>query len=122
MRLCTEEWKTVAGWDGVYLISSEGRVISLRKSVPKFLKPGISSNGYPTVCLGRGNTRTIHSLVAGAFIGPCPSGQEVRHRDGCRTNPSKDNLSYGTRSDNIYDAVAHGHWVQADISRKRWAK
>lgn len=72
------------------------------------LRPGIASNGYPTVALGRGKTRTVHSLVAETFIGPCPIGMEVRHKDGYRTNPRLDNLEYGTRLENIEDAFRHG--------------
>jgi len=100
-----EEWRSIVGHPG-YMISNEGRVYSHLSQ--KFLQPGIASNGYPTVALGRGKTRTLHSLVAEAFIGPCPTGMEVRHRDGVRTNPQRSNLRYGTRSDNIADAYAHG--------------
>ncbi|WP_372732947.1 NUMOD4 motif-containing HNH endonuclease [Novosphingobium sp.] len=101
----SERWKTVLGFPD-YMVSSEGRVYSHISQ--KFLRPGIASNGYPTVALGRGNTRTLHSLVAETFIGPCPAGMEVRHRDGIRTNPKLSNLRYGSRSDNIKDAYEHG--------------
>lgn len=101
----SERWKPVVGFPG-YMISSEGRVYSHVSQ--RFLRPGIASNGYPTVALGRGNTRTVHSLVADAFIGPCPKGQEVRHRKNDRTNPRLENLRYGTRKENIEDAFAHG--------------
>lgn len=92
------------------------------------MKPGIASNGYPTVSLGRGNTRTVHSLVAAAFLGPCPTGQEIRHRDGNRQNPCSDNLHYGTRTQNIMDAVAAGTWmspartahVKTMVAKYRW--
>lgn len=100
-----EEWRPAVGFPN-YMVSDRGRVYSHLSQ--KFLCPGIASNGYPTVALGRGNTRTLHSLVAETFIGPCPEGQEVRHRDGVRTNPSLENLEYGTRSENIADAYIHG--------------
>jgi transcriptional regulator with XRE-family HTH domain len=47
-------------------------------------------------------------MVAEAFLGPCPKGEEVRHGDGDRTNPRLDNLSYGTRAQNIADCKIHG--------------
>jgi hypothetical protein len=48
-------------------------------------------------------TVTIHSLVALAFIGPCPQGQIVRHGTaGYRVNTVA-NLSYGTRAENDDD-------------------
>lgn len=61
--------------------------------------------------LGRGIHRSIHSMVAEAFIGPCPSGQEVRHKNGKRDDPRASNLEYGTRSDNVRDAIKHGTFV-----------
>lgn len=114
-----EEWRPIAGFEGRYEVSSFGRVRSFFRGV-RLLQPGIASNGYPTVCLGRGNTRTVHSLVAETFIGPCPPNCEVRHKDGCRTNPYKDNLEYGTRSANIFDAVRHGTWVRGPVLKKAW--
>lgn len=103
----SEEWRPVVGFSD-YMISSEGRVYSHLSQ--KFLRPGISSNGYPTVVLyhpGR-KTRTLHSLVAEAFIGPCPKGMEVCHRDGIRTHANRSNLRYGTRQENRADAYIHG--------------
>lgn len=115
----TEEWRILPS-NSTYEVSNLGRVRSRDHQVwggcrmgfytkpGKILQPGIASNGYPTVALGRGNTRTVHSLVAETFIGPCPAGMEVRHRDGIRTNPKLDNLCYGTRLENIEDAFRHG--------------
>lgn len=103
-----EQWRKVVGHEG-YEVSDHGRVRSFRRGAQgRILRPGIAGNGYPTVALGRGNTRTVHSLVANAFIGPCPKGQEVRHRDNDRANPKLTNLHYGTRLQNIMDRVEHG--------------
>lgn len=116
----TEIWLPVPS-NPVYEVSDRGRVRSTDTVVwggeragwcrrkGRILKPGIASNGYPTIVLGRKiGTRTVHSLVAEAFLGPPPPGMEVRHKDGCRTNPRLENLEYGTRLDNINDAMAHG--------------
>lgn len=123
MRFCLldkpERWRRVSGYGNFYFVSELGRVWSLRKG-GRMLRPGIASNGYPTVALGRKNTRTLHSLVANSFIGPCPSGMEVRHKDGCRTNPEFGNLEYGTRTDNIFDAVRHGTWNRSEPLKKAW--
>jgi DNA-binding CsgD family transcriptional regulator len=117
----TEEWRPTHHPN--YDVSNLGRVRSRAPrggdmkrggSAPteilRLLKPGIASNGYPTVVIGRGNTHTVHTLVATAFIGPCPSGQEVRHKDDNRANPQADNLEYGTRSQNIQDSIDRGRW------------
>lgn len=121
-----ETWKPVPGHEHAYEVSDHGRVRSVTRSITqaskwggefvrvvtgRLLKPGLASNGYYTVAIGKGNSRTVHSLVAEAFIGPCPEGAEVLHEDGTRTNNCASNLRYGTRRENILDAVSHGTWV-----------
>ena len=116
-------WRSVVGHSG-YEVSSDGQVRSVERAVVhkdgrvrrfkgKLLSPGIASNGYPTVAIGKHNSRTVHSLVAEAFIGPCPEGMEVLHADDDRTNPRLENLSYGTRSRNLRDAYARGRRCRA---------
>lgn len=105
-----EVWKEVVGFDK-YHISNLGNVKSFARSKEgRLLKPGLASNGYYTVALGRNNTRTIHSLIAEAFIGPKPENQEVMHIDGNRQNSVLSNLKYGTRTENILDAMEQGTW------------
>lgn len=119
-----EEWRPVVDFEGKYEVSSEGRVRSLTRtwtqttargaqySVTKTgrcLRPGLS-DGYPSVVLGRGNTRLVHRLVAEAFIGVRPTGLDIRHKNGDRTDARACNLEYGTRTENIMDAVRHGTW------------
>jgi len=123
--MSSEIWKSIVGYPG-YEVNSFGQVRSLTRSWQqrsrhgtyyqyrkqgRILRPGRASNGYPTVALGRKNTRTLHSLVATAFLGPCRVGFETRHKDGNRMNSQVSNLCYGTRRDNILDAVAHGTWM-----------
>ena len=67
------------------------------------------------VGLGRKIKRTVHSLVAENFIGPCPPGQEVRPGDDNRENPRLDNLCYGTRKQNVADMFSKGR--QGDRSK-----
>lgn len=105
------EWRPVVGFEGRYEVSDDGQVRSLCWERVRILKPGLSSNKYFTVTIGRGNTRTVHSLVAEAFLGPRPEGMEVLHIDGSRDNNHVSNLRYGTRSQNIQDAVALGTWM-----------
>ena len=117
----SEQWRPVVGWEGLYEVSSEGRVRSFRRGANgRILRPGIASHGYPTVALGRGNTQSVHVLVAAAFIGPCPEGQEVRHRDGKRSNPKAENLHYGTRGQNIADAILSGSFFSD--RRRAWLR
>ena len=130
----TEEiWKPVVGWEGRYEVSSIGRVRSLPsvwkqkakitgrlytyRKKGQMLRPGRASNGYYTVSLGRYNSHCVHRLVAEAFIGPRPSGFDVRHKDGGLIDNRVENLEYGTRLDNIQDAMKHGTYRLGLIKR-----
>jgi hypothetical protein len=116
-----EQWRPVVGYENEYEVSDQGRVRSLTRifyqparsgalypyrKKGRLLKPGLTSVGYPSVALCR-KTHLVHRLVAAAFIGPCPAGWEVRHKDGSRTNNAVHNLEYGTRKDNVADARRH---------------
>jgi NUMOD4 motif/HNH endonuclease len=119
-----ETWRPVVGYEGYYEVSDLGRVKSLARVVTmkngcnrpvkeRILKPDKSGH-YPRVYLeGRG--REIHRLVAEAFLGPCPSGQECRHHlDGIPSDPRLRNdkgeirLEWGTHHQNMQDAIRHG--------------
>jgi hypothetical protein len=81
-----ELWVPVAGFPcGHYEVNQFCRVRSVvRRGVRKerLLRATINDHGYPQVNLlfyGKTFTRRVHRLVAEAFLGPCPIGQEVRH-------------------------------------------
>lgn len=98
-------WRDIPGFPG-YQASDDGRVRSARG----VLKPWTSS-GYLTVGLRR-NGRTVkvnlHRLVLLAHVGEPTGPVDGCHRDGDRLNNALSNLYWGTRSQNIYDQVAHG--------------
>ncbi len=52
--------------------------------------------------------KTVHQLVATAFICPRPVGMVCRHWDGNPKNNRADNLCWGTPSDNERDKIRHG--------------
>lgn len=75
-KLTNENWKTIAGYP-CYLISDQGRVMSLRNPKnPKILKLGTNQGGYKQVTLvsgdsyggGKKKTFRVNRLVALAFI------------------------------------------------------
>lgn len=118
LQCASEDWRPVVGYEGTYLVSSLGRVLSAprRRTTGGVLKQKISKRGYPAVNLvlkGKQATHEVHRLVAAAFLGPRPNGLEVRHFDGNPVNCQLGNLSYGTRSENNLDRLRHGTDPQA---------
>lgn len=104
-----ERWLDVVGYEGVYRVSDHGRVSGPRRSI---LATPPNERGYPQVGLYRAGVKRrtvfVHQLVAAAFLGPAPAGQECRHIDGDSGNPALSNLRYGTHSQNAIDGVEHG--------------
>lgn len=116
--MSSEVWLPIPGYEKTYEVSSIGRVNSKprRRTRGGIRKQSIGKRGYPQLSLvqdGVQTTHEVHRLVALAFLGPRPDGMEVRHIDGDSTNPRVENLSYGSRSENARDMLAHGTHVNA---------
>jgi hypothetical protein len=109
----SESWKQIDGL--LYEVSDLGRV---RRSAPgrgtfvgRIIKPNLTKGGYWNIGIGRksgGRTRLVHQLVAEAFLGRCPDGQEVNHKNGVKTDNHASNLEYVTRSENAKHAFRIG--------------
>lgn len=101
-----ERWKVVSGYPK-YEVSDLGRV----RRGGKTLKTSPGKQGYPLVSFdGRGNWK-VHRVVLETFVGPCPPGKECLHRNGIKTDNRLKNLRWGTRKENMRDAVLHGTHV-----------
>ena len=139
-----EEWRPAVGAEGFYEVSDLGRVRSVPHMTVKGLRGGrilspcrVAKLGYLSVGLSvNGVVRysSVHRLVAAAFHGPCPDGQEVRHLDGDPANNAAANLRYGTKSENRDDQRRHGThpfggretcskghpWTEENTIRRYW--
>lgn len=127
----TEQWADIAGFEGRYQVSSEGRVRSLpfkqrythwrtgrehyRQTAGRILSTQKINSGYRIVHLHKDNVRTallVHRLVADAFLLGQP-GETVNHKDGNKTNNRASNLEWTSYSENHIHAVALGLNAQA---------
>lgn len=62
-------------------------------------------------CDRRHKSWLVHRLVAEAFLGQCPSGIEVNHKNGKRSDNRIENLEYVTRRENLRHAIDAGLWI-----------
>lgn len=120
LKTMTPEWQPC--YDGDYSVSGCGRV---RRDSPengacvgRILKQSVSGKGYLAVNLhrnGRKFRQYVHRIVAETFLGPCPDGLEVHHRDGDKSNNAATNLEYVTHLENVRQYAKtvthckHGH-------------
>ena len=136
----SEEWRPIEGYEGLYEVSSYGRVRSLdrydsnnhfRKG--KVLSPVKNKDGYLQVnlcCNGKYKMFLVHRLAAQAFIPNPDNLPEINHKDENPGNNNVDNLewctrkyniNYGSRKDKERDTkIKNGYW--SGLSRKEYRK
>jgi WD40 repeat protein len=94
-----EEWKDIEGYEGLYMVSNFGRVVSIQGCNPRIMKLGTTHKGYQCVGLQKEKqhkTCVVHRLVAQAFIPNPDNLPQVNHKDECKTNNRVDNLEWCT--------------------------
>lgn len=98
-----EEWKSAYGYEGFYLISSLGRIKSVKTG--KIRKPYTKNkSGYHLMHLYK-NAETkyvlVHRLVAKTFIDNPNNYEQVNHKDENKQNNCVDNLEWCTPKYNM---------------------
>lgn len=118
-----ELWKDVEGYEGMYQVSSFGRVRSLNRFVSsgnfwkgRFLKLCINSKKVPylQVSLSKSNIRKqfhVHRLVAKAFIPNLKNQKYTHHKDHNPINNMISNLVWCSNSDNAKEAYKAGRII-----------
>lgn len=116
-------WKEIVGLEGIYEVSSLGRVRCLLKSsngkihlrpIPLIMKAQFNPyTGYYSVQFGEWGGRSVkrfvlHRLVAMHFIDNPNNLPEVNHEDGDKSNNRASNLSWVTREENIQHGFRNG--------------
>lgn len=121
-----EAWRDIPGYEGIYRVSSEGRIHSLARSVrmpqgtlkqlpQQAIRTHPTRSGHINVVLCKSGTKRnhmVHRLLAEIFLADSWfPGAQVCHNDGNPANNGLSNLRWGTASDNSRDTVLHGaHW------------
>ena len=125
METRTEEWRAVAGYEGLYEVSNLGRVRSLGRTInrmtrwgtvkpytikPRILKPLHSQGDYCYVHLfdkdGTSTNHKVHRLVAKFFVPNPDNLNEVNHIDEDKDNNRADNLEWVTQTANVNHGTA----------------
>jgi hypothetical protein len=135
-KVIAEEWRDVAGYVGLYQVSSLGRVKGLKRVVrldghptlecrtipERILKPkpnrpagGAYIRHLVLLCKeGKESTFNVARLVAQAFI-PNPEGYQcVLHLDDDATNNKVDNLQWGDHHENVRQAMHRKRYHYGD--------
>lgn len=103
-----EEWRDIKGYEGLYQVSSLGRVKTLnyrKHGREKILKPIIHKyTGYCVIGLTKENKQKqykIHRLVAEAFLNNPNNYPVINHKDEDKTNNNINNLEWCSQAYNI---------------------
>ena len=112
-----EIWKDVVGYEGLYEVSSYGRIKSLKRLINNgkkeyfkaeiIMKQNKDVNGYFYLNLylnGKSNKYRVHQLVAMAFLNNRPDGTNkvvVDHINNIKTDNILENLQLITHRENV---------------------
>ena len=131
-----EVWKPAVGFEGLYEVSSEGRV----RSLDTHLKGGgirlgrvmalrTDRRGYPRLNLVDPSSSPrrmrrgvyVHQLVARAFLGnPHEGAGDVNHIDFNPSNNKVSNLEWASRRENLLHSSRAGRFSRSREPRKTY--
>lgn len=111
------QWREVIGYEGLYLVSDDGRIYSLPRVVNNgrgeylregcILKQGIRSKNnleYAFVALSNGcgetEYKSVHRIVGEAFLTKTDGQDVINHKDHNTLNNHADNLEWCTQQYN----------------------
>lgn len=106
-----EKWQRITGYENEYLVSNKGRIFSLHSRGMKVLKLTDNRAGYAVIKLnkdGVGISKTVHRLVAAAFLTADETRHHINHLDGDKKNNAVSNLQRCTPSENALHAHRTG--------------
>lgn len=120
-----EKWKDVVGYESHYIVSSMGRVASVKKGRLYMMNPYKSKGGYMIVSLlidSRRKCMKVHRLVAMSFI-PNPECKDtVNHIDEVKSNNSLQNLEWMTMVENMNHGTRNKRISEKNKNNKKTSK
>lgn len=126
-----EDYKDINGFEGMYQISNLGNVKSLsRRVLSRYSNDRIinekllslnkdKATGYVSITLSLGKkriTKSVHRLVASAFIDNPLNKPEVNHINGIQHDNRAENLEWVTKSENC----KHAYSKSLKRQKKSW--
>lgn len=134
-----EVWKDVVGYEGLYMVSSLGRIKSVERQVwnkhnqcyntikEKIRKQTLDSKGYPHLVLssnGMHKTAKVHFLVCQTFIVNPDSKPNIDHINTIRTDNRVENLRWCTQKENQNNPLTRKHLSECQKGEKSpgWGK
>lgn len=130
-----EIWKDVNGFEGLYKISSYGRICSLERMkldnggyAPvrrRILKPQLNKDGYLMVRLFNNSKQldiSVHRLVALNFIPNPHKYLQVNHLDEIKTNNRVENLEWVTPKMNCNYGTKQTRFVSKMKNTSKFSK
>jgi len=114
-----EEWRSVSGYEGLYMVSNLGRIKSLKREIRKniWINDKIKSQNlggskkYLVITLSKDKvkkTMNTHRVVAIAFIDNVENKKCVNHKNGVQTDNRAENLEWVTYTENMHHAFNTG--------------
>lgn len=113
LYLCMEKYIDVIGYEGLYMVSDQGNVKSVKRiilrsdgrkrTIHEKIKEGTHNKGYKRIALvdnnGKSTSLYVHRIVMESFIGK--SNLYVDHINGVKDDNRLENLRYVTNSQNL---------------------
>jgi len=105
-----EIWKDIIGYEGLYQVSSLGRVKSLVNKNKPFKKNTVSKVGYYHVAIWKNNKQLllyIHRLIGIYFIDNPDNKKYINHINGNKLDNRIENLEWVTNQENSHHSTSN---------------